>query len=233
MPRDRIYPPTSVFGLATTSGSNIASSTTFTIPSQAGPIVPLLQAQDGSFFGTVGTGPQPGQVTQTNMIAFNSSGNLNWTVPGDSPQIATTDGGLIGSSGMSYDNNGKATGQIPLLTFVWTGDAYEKGAGQAQQVPSSPPDVATSFWPGRDAQSPPGANASGTATAYEPIVQTLYVRIFAPWYAFGPDLFANAPPKIFCRMGTARALSIAFLVTTARSQPLLAKASSPRESTAA
>jgi len=108
-------PPTSVFGLATTSGSNIASSTTFTIPSQAGPIVPLLQAQDGTFVGTVGTGPNPGSITQTNMIGFNTSG-LNWSVPGDSPQIATADGGVIGSSGVTYDNNGKATGQISLLT---------------------------------------------------------------------------------------------------------------------
>jgi hypothetical protein len=103
-------PATSTFNLATTTGSSV-SSTTVNIPGQAGPIVPVLQAQDGTFFGTVGMGPQPGQVTQTNMISFSSSGNVAWSVPNDSPKIATADNGVTGVSGTTYDSNGKATGQ--------------------------------------------------------------------------------------------------------------------------
>jgi len=98
-------PPRTVFGLANTS-NNSPSATTVNIPGQASPIVPLLQAQDGSFFGTVGTGPQPGQITQTNMIAFDGSGHTKWSVPNDTPKIATADGGVIGASGAQYDSNG-------------------------------------------------------------------------------------------------------------------------------
>lgn len=65
-------PSSTLFGLATTSASGV-SSTTVNIPGQAGPIVPALQAQDGTFFGSVGTGPSPGSVTQTSMIRFDAS----------------------------------------------------------------------------------------------------------------------------------------------------------------
>ena len=143
----------------------------------------MLQAQDGTFYGNGYNG----------MIHLDQSGNVNWSVPDDSPQIATADGGVIGASGITYDSQGRATGQIANMPiYAWTGDAYQDDPGQAQQLASTAPDVATSFWPGGDAQSSlPGANASGTSTAYQSIEQTLYMRIFAPWYAFGPDYLAN------------------------------------------
>jgi hypothetical protein len=40
------------------------------------------------------------------MVAFDQSGSVRWSVPNDYPQIATADGGLIGGSGVTYDNNG-------------------------------------------------------------------------------------------------------------------------------
>jgi hypothetical protein len=169
----------STYGFATTVDTNVAYS-----GSTPTPISPVLQAQDDSFYGTDNNG---------SMIAFSSSGNVIWSVPNDYPQIATADGGVIGTSGITYDNQGHADGQIAMPVYAWTGDAYQNDPGQAQQLASTPPDVATSFWPGGNAQSPPGANASGTSTAYQSIVETLYVRSFAPWQWFGIE-----PPPYAC-----------------------------------
>jgi len=154
--------PGSVFGLATTSGSNPGSSTTFNIPGQASPVVPILQAQDGTFFGTVGTGPQPGQVTQLNMISFSSSsGRVFFSIPNDSPKIATADGGVIGTSGISYDSNGNVTAQAGSLpTLSWTQNAYTDGP--VNQVATNIVNVANSFTGIAD------GNASGNGTATQP-----------------------------------------------------------------
>jgi hypothetical protein len=46
------------------------------------------------------------------MIAFDATGNQRWIVPNEQPQIATADGGVIGQSGITYDQNGNATGQV-------------------------------------------------------------------------------------------------------------------------
>ena len=62
----------------------------------------MLQAQDGSFYGTDGVG---------NMVHLSQSGNVIWSVPKDPSQIATADGGVIGASGVTYDNQGHAIGQ--------------------------------------------------------------------------------------------------------------------------
>jgi hypothetical protein len=170
----------SAYGFATTVDTNVAYS-----GSTSAPVSPVLQAQDGTFYGT--------DNTYSNMIHFSQSGNVIWSVPNDYPQIATADGGVIGTSGITYDNQGRANGQIAMPVYAWTGDAYQNDPGRAQQLASTPPDVATSFWPGGNAQSPPGANASGTSTAYQSIVETLYVRSFAPWQWFGIE-----PPPYAC-----------------------------------
>jgi hypothetical protein len=115
------------------------------IPGQATLLSPQLQTQDGSFVGEVGVGPAPGTVTQYNMVAFDSSGNTKWSVPNDYPQIATADGGVIGYSGVTYDANGNATGQLGSLpTQSWTGNAYTDGP--VQQVAFALPNLAASFW---------------------------------------------------------------------------------------
>jgi len=169
-------PAASTFGFASTVGSSIALSTSEPVA----PVWPVLQAQDGSYYGTDNNG---------NMIRFSRSGNVIWSVPNDYPQIATADGGVIGASGITYDSQGRADGQIASMPIQsWTRNAYQNDPGQARQVASTPTNNATSFW----AQD--GANPSVNSTASQNIVQNLYVRVFAPWYAFGPDPFADALP---------------------------------------
>jgi len=87
---------TTYYVAAVSGGSVIAQGTTEKL------VQPVLQAQDGSFYGTDSDG----------MIKFDRSGNIQWSVPNDSPQIATADGGVIGASGITYDNNGRATGVV-------------------------------------------------------------------------------------------------------------------------
>jgi hypothetical protein len=90
----------------------------------------VLQAQGGTYYGNDDKG---------NMIRIMQSGQTLWKVPGDYPQIATADGGVIGSSGTTYDSQGRATGQIPNMPIQsWTGNAYQIDPGQAQQVDSTP-----------------------------------------------------------------------------------------------
>lgn len=104
--------------LTTMSGGAISADAVWNdaVPGQYYPVNPVLQLQDGSFVGSGGN----------SMVAFDASGNVRWTVPGDSPQIATVDAGIIGSSGTTYDANGLATGQLGSLpTESWRGNAYQ------------------------------------------------------------------------------------------------------------
>ena len=142
--------PGSAFWMASTSGVSV-TTTQLNIPGEASPLVPILQGQDGTFYGTVGIGKvnhppaQPNTITQWDMIAFDSSGNVKWSVPNDYPQIATADGGVIGSSGITYDSNGRATGQIANLpTKGWLGDSYQV-AGSLQSVNPVPVNPASSL----------------------------------------------------------------------------------------
>lgn len=177
---------------------------TGSLPSVPGQFRPV-NSQDGSFVGTLGTGPQPGQVSQTNMISFTSSGNLNWSVPGDMPKIATADGGVIAASGITYDSNGNAMGQMASMqTQSWTGNAYTDGP--VNQIASSLLNVARSFW------ALSGANPSASATAA--IQETMYLRSFAPWLWFGAELFP-IPCSNDCFKGDDRAFSTS-LTATAR-----------------
>jgi len=124
------------YGFATTVDTNVAySGSTSTLVS------PVLQAQDGSFYGTDGAG---------NMVRMSQHGNVIWSVPNDYPQIATADGGVIGASGITYDSNGRATGQIANMpSQSWLGYAYQNDPGQAQQVSFSATTMASTFavWP--------------------------------------------------------------------------------------
>ena len=114
----------SPFGMALTNGASSTVAIGAIAPGQQEAVTPVLQAQDGSFVGTVGTAN--GSFVQS-MIAFDSSGNVRWTVPNESPQYATADGGVIGQSGITYDQNGNATGQGPPYTQSWTYNKYQDG----------------------------------------------------------------------------------------------------------
>jgi hypothetical protein len=140
-------PAASTYGLASTVGGSLASSA-----SNPTGIYPVLQAQDGTFLG--GT-------NSNSMVAFDQSGNVMWSVPNDYPQIATADGGVIGGSGVTYDNQGRATGQVGALpTQSWTGNAYTDGP--FQQVASLALNVADASFSPRT-----GANPSENSTALQ------------------------------------------------------------------
>jgi peptidase M15-like protein len=134
--------------LTITAGGSVASDT-ICDPGDPWPIEPVLQSQNGSFYGTGVNG----------IINFDQSGNIKWSVPNDSPQIATADGGVIGASGITYDSNGNATGQLGTLPIQsWTGNAYTDGPVTRVAVP--PVAVATPpFW------SIAGANQSTNETS--------------------------------------------------------------------
>ena len=86
-------------------------------------VYPVLQAQDGSFVGTF----FDNNTGNDDMVAFDATGNVRWIVPNETPQIATADGGVIGQSGITYDQYGNATGMIPSMpTYSWKG-AYMDG----------------------------------------------------------------------------------------------------------
>jgi hypothetical protein len=153
---------TLAYYLATTSGTGV-SIAQMSVPDQQAPVQPVLQRADGSYIGMVSTS------TANPMIAFTSSGNTLWMGPNDSPQIATADGGVIGASGTTYDQNGNVAGQTAMSIQSWTGNAYQIGPGQAQQVAIAATGVASSFW------AISQANASGTYTAVheEPFAQLI------------------------------------------------------------
>src|ERR1700674_3177145 len=91
-------------------------------PNQFWNFKPVLQAQDGSFVGAADVG----DARTPSMLAFDASGNVRWSVPNETPQIATADGGVIGKSGITYDQNGNATRQMASLPIqAWTGNTYQ------------------------------------------------------------------------------------------------------------
>jgi hypothetical protein len=117
-----------------------------------GSVAPVLQAQDGSFVGTAGN----------DMVAFDAGGGVRWVVPNETPQIATADGGVIGTSGITYDANGNATGTVGSLpTLSWTGNWYQDG--DVGQVSLAPAQFAFSYAAIR------GANPSGSGAHVRPL----------------------------------------------------------------
>jgi hypothetical protein len=137
------------FGMAITTGTSASVIGGPVIPNQASSIDPILQAQDGSFVGTVDVGPS--YPLQNYMIAFDASGGLRWSVAGDyQPQIATADGGIIATddngSPFTFGGDGNATGQMAvLLTQSWTRHLYQYGS--VDQVTGTLIDEAASFEP--------------------------------------------------------------------------------------
>lgn len=138
-------PAASTYGFASTTGGGLSSTA-----SNPTGIVPVLQSQDGTFFGAN---------KSNGLVAFTQSGNVLWSVANDYPSIATADGGVIGASGLTYDNQGRATGQLGNLPIQsWTGNAYTDGPVQ-QVFPLSLNVADTSFSPRI------GANPSQNSTA--------------------------------------------------------------------
>jgi len=140
-------------GMAVTAGASVSLVSKPQVPG-GGQVFPVLQAQDGSFVGVT----EDQNTYNNDMVAFDATGNARWIVPNDTPQIATADGGVIGQSGITYDQAGNATGMIANMpTYSWTGSAYLDGP--TTQVLAPPLYLALGFW------SLFGGNNSGTGAA--------------------------------------------------------------------
>jgi len=126
------------------------------VPGQADEVQPVLQLADGSFVGRVIYADYNATVA---MVAFDAAGNVKWTAPGYSPDIATADGSIIADLGGSYDfsgnhytpgpastfdaSTGLATGQLASFpTQSWVGNEYQ---GLIAKVASSPTTYAETF----------------------------------------------------------------------------------------
>src|SRR5208283_2024876 len=159
--------------MATITGGAAAMAMEPWVPSEAGTaVVPVLQAQDGSFVGTFADE----NVYQNDMVAFDATGNVRWIVPNETPQIATTDGGVIGQSGITYDQNGNATGELPNLTYSWTENAYTDGP--VDSVVSAGVDVALSF----------NAFADGSPSQNRTAVNLVRSPMFIPFAISGVNI---------------------------------------------
>jgi hypothetical protein len=99
------------------------------------------------------------------MVAFDAAGNVRWIVPNDWPAIATADGGVIGTSGITYDANGNATGRVTLATQSWRGNQYRDGP--VEELALTQVDAAMSLW-AFALFGGGGANQSGNNTAARP-----------------------------------------------------------------
>ncbi|MGC1106864.1 MAG: D-Ala-D-Ala carboxypeptidase family metallohydrolase, partial [Candidatus Acidiferrales bacterium] len=150
------YPTNTSYFITTTSGTGVATQATLNVPGQNGPVQPVVQAEDGSFVGSVST--TAGQW----MLDFGTGGNINWSVSNDSPYIANSSDGTLGNSGAIYNSSGAATGQIPgSSTYTWDGNDYVVDAsGALDQVTATwVPPAAPLFW------SIYGASWSGGGTS--------------------------------------------------------------------
>ena len=151
-------PAASSFAFAVTadgSQASVVNTSTF--------LNPVLQAQDGTFYGT--------DSTYSNMIHFNLSGNTLWSVPNEYPYIATADGGVTGYSGINYDSQGRATGQTSTPIQSWTGNGYQYGS--VVQVVTVPPSYATSY-AAMSGGNPSAAAGLAPASTYIPSLGAIY-----------------------------------------------------------
>jgi hypothetical protein len=124
-----------IFKLATTEGTAMANTTTFSVPQQQEPIQPEIQRADGSYVGS----------SDSNMYAFTTSGQLLWTVPNDSSRFALADGSVVGVSGTTYDTNGNANGQIATAVPSWIGAEYGLSTAGFSSFSFSSPGLAGTF----------------------------------------------------------------------------------------
>ena len=128
-------------GMAITTGASASPVSGPQVAGQTTAVLPVLQTEDGSFVGSVGTGDDPSDDPDPpNMVAFDASGAVRWMVPNEHPEIATADGGVIGRSGITYDRNGNATGRLGSTIQSWTENAYQ--IGSVDQIVSAMADVA-------------------------------------------------------------------------------------------
>jgi hypothetical protein len=144
-------PYATTFGTAIVTGTSVSMVNGPLLPSQS-PVTPALQSQDGSYIGTAEVSLSP-TTSQGTMVAFDQTGNIRWSVPGNwQPQIATADGGVIATqldtnsnpiATVTFDQNGNATGQVSSQQiYSWKG-VYQNGSVDA--VDDQGPNVGQSY----------------------------------------------------------------------------------------
>jgi hypothetical protein len=176
--------------MAITTGTSVSLISQPPMLDASSPVVPVLQAQDGSFVGT--------DSANSWMIAFDGTGNVRWTVPGSYyPQIATADGGVIAvddsGTAVTFDQNGNVTGMMPLLAGgvpnwgaqVYTADVSGVNLSYAWVRYASSFGVA------------PGGNPSGNATS---VANVRLAEGFPLWSPGWLSSLLGGGPK--CKLGT-------------------------------
>lgn len=167
-------------GTPTTVPTNIGGSNVPSSPYLLSPVQPVLQRADNSYIGTANTS------AGSSMMAFTASGQQLWSQPNDTPQIATSDNGIIGASGILYDQDGNVTGQLASLPIQsWTGNSYQLGSvdqvsseclfDEATESSSSTA-LTPCLTPSFDADAGPGPSPAGTAAVnvtFQKQVQTI------------------------------------------------------------
>jgi hypothetical protein len=168
-------PETVAVSLVSIAGGSVTSNVT--LPSQIQYMQPVLQAQDGTYFGQV---DYDWDQNDDFLAAFDQSGHVKWSKPGYYAQIATSDGGVIAQSysGQSYkfDANGDSTGQTATLNppssgsrvGQWpgwlgnsTGSSYAIASGKATSISSAAIGYAITY------AALPGGNHGGTGTSVQ------------------------------------------------------------------
>lgn len=143
--------------MATISSNGVASLAKSNIPTSfQTAIQPMLQAADGTYFGTTST------ATGNQLVHFDASGNLLGISGNSQPAIATADGGLIATtpsgSAVTLDASLNITGIMANLpTQSWAGSSYQQELVDFVLLPGVA--LASSFWPVN------GVNNSGNNTA--------------------------------------------------------------------
>lgn len=206
---------TAQFQLTSIDESGTASSVPTNLGYQDGtnvyPVQPMLQRQDGTFVGRI---PEP---SLGSMVVFDRYGNQKWSQPGYTPQIATSDNGVIATSSSgqttTFDANGNQIGQLASLpTQSWTRNTY-KTLGSVDQVAALEIDVAgASFSP----QS--GSNPSKNVTALQecaPLDSTTSAKLEEAYSALVAFLLntycAYCNASIFQPLSTSQAEFTAYL----------------------
>ena len=160
---------------STTLGMNIGSMNSGTVS----PVLPALQRADGSYIGTLFT--FNGSSYLSPMVAFTASGQPLWSGPTETPESATSSGGVIGASGMTYDQNGSVTGQQPNQSRdSWTGNNYAISSGALVSLQLPYTDYALTFGALQGGNLSTRGQSRGTAVPPGPVIKTFFPFDIAP-----------------------------------------------------
>jgi hypothetical protein len=142
-------------GQASQQAASISSSGSLSIAPVgfSEPIIPMLQREDGTFYGM--------SEFSLALVNFDQSGTVKWSSPFYEPMTAIAGGGVaararaFGRSGMAtFDQDGNVVGQDEMFSSVvsWSGNQYGNGDGFSSLVSwALPPlDMALSYWPSVD-----------------------------------------------------------------------------------